>query len=172
MTDQFILLPMPQRLHRLEGSHHLQPERFIWLKGDTPGALLRTGQILQEALASVGPRWELTAAPGDDVSRLGAIIHVDTAQVPQPEGYRLSIGADGIHIVAHDAAGAFYAAMTMRQLARQCAGAGELPCLRIEDWPDFPHRGVMLDISRDKVPTMETLYALVDVLADRRRHDR
>ena len=123
MTDQFVLLPMPQRLHRLEGSHRLQPERE-------------------------------------------AIVHVDPAQVPQPEGYRLTIGADGIHIVAHDAAGAFYAAMAMRQIARQSAGAGELPCLRIEDWPDFPHRGVMLDISRDKVPTMETLYALVDLLAE------
>ena len=114
---------MPQRLHRLEGSHRLQPERE-------------------------------------------AIVHVDPAQVPQPEGYRLTIGADGIHIVAHDAAGAFYAAMAMRQIARQSASAGELPCLRIEDWPDFPHRGVMLDISRDKVPTMETLYALVDLLAE------
>jgi hypothetical protein len=157
---------MPQRLHRLEGSHCFQPERFIWLKGDTSGALLRTGRILQEALASVGPRWELTAARGDDVSRLGAIAHVDPAQVPWPEGYRLTIGADGIHIVAHDAAGAFYAAMAVRQLARQCVGAGELPCLHIEDWPDFPHRGVMLDISRDKVPTMETLYALVDLLVE------
>lgn len=166
MNDEFALLPMPQRLRHLEGSHRFQPERFIWLKGDTSGALLRTGQIVQEALASVGPRWELTAAPGDDVSRLGGMVHVDPAQVPQPEGYRLTIGTDHIHIVAHDAAGAFYAAMTMKQIARQSAGAGELPCLRIEDWPDFPHRGVMLDISRDKVPTMETLYALVDLLAE------
>ena len=157
---------MPQRLQRLEGSHRLQSERFIWLKSDIPSDLLRTGRIVQEALASIGPRWELTAAPGDDAGRLGVIVHVDPAQVPWPEGYRLSIGADGIHIVAHDAAGAFYAAMTLRQMARQCAGAGELPCLRIEDWPDFPHRGVMLDISRDKVPTMETLYALVDLLAE------
>jgi hexosaminidase len=166
MTDEFVLLPMPQRLHRLEGSHRLHPERFIWLKGDTSDALLRTGWILQEALASVGPRWELTAAPGEDVSRLGAIVHVDPAQVPWPEGYRLTISADRIHIAAHDAAGAFYAAMTVRQLTRQSVGAGALPCLCIEDWPDFPHRGVMLDISRDKVPTMETLYALADLLAE------
>ena len=114
---------MPQRLHRLEGSHRLQPERE-------------------------------------------AIVHVDPAQAPWPEGYRLTIGPDSIRIVAHDAAGAFYAAMAVRQMARQAGGAGELPCLRIEDWPDFPHRGVMLDISRDKVPTMETLYALVDLLAE------
>ena len=66
--NELALLPMPQRLDRLEGSHRLQPERFIWLKGDTSDALLRTGRILQGALAAVGPRWELTAAPGEDVS--------------------------------------------------------------------------------------------------------
>ena len=35
----------------------------------------------------------------------------------------------------------------------------------ITDWPDLAVRGVMLDFSRDKVPTMETLLALVDRLA-------
>ena len=37
--------------------------------------------------------------------------------------------------------------------------------MEIEDWPDFAVRGVMLDISRDKVPTMRTLRRLVDLLA-------
>ena len=49
------------------------------------------------------------------------------------------------------------------QLFRQFPNG--VPCLHIEDWPDFPTRGVMIDISRDKVPTMATLYALVDLLA-------
>ena len=40
-----------------------------------------------------------------------------------------------------------------------------LPSLEIEDWPDFPARGVMLDISRDKVPPIETLFSLIDLLA-------
>ncbi|MBV8979641.1 MAG: family 20 glycosylhydrolase, partial [Acidimicrobiia bacterium] len=39
------------------------------------------------------------------------------------------------------------------------------PVCEIEDWPDLPVRGVMLDVSRDKVPTMATLEALVDRLA-------
>jgi len=37
--------------------------------------------------------------------------------------------------------------------------------LAISDWPDFPVRGLMLDISRDKVPRMETLFELIDMLA-------
>src|SRR5205085_841863 len=41
-----------------------------------------------------------------------------------------------------------------------------LPELRINDSPDFAVRGIMLDISRDKVPTMPTLFALVDLFAE------
>jgi hypothetical protein len=41
-----------------------------------------------------------------------------------------------------------------------------LPCLKIRDWPDFARRGVMLDISRGRVPKLETLLELVGHLAD------
>ena len=164
MVDHLVLLPTPQRVLPLAGALTLQPDRFIWLADDPP-ALLRAGQAVQEALAAAGQRWELTAAYGTDASRIGATIHIDPTRVPQPEGYHLTITADQVRIVAHDAAGAFYAAMTLRQIARQVP-PGALPCLRIEDWPDFPHRGVMHDISRDKVPSMTTLYALVDLLAE------
>jgi N-acetyl-beta-hexosaminidase len=40
-----------------------------------------------------------------------------------------------------------------------------MPCLSIIDYPDFQSRGVMLDISRDKVPTLQTLCELTDRLA-------
>ena len=144
----------------------MRPDRYIWLAGGASSGLLRTGQIVQEALATVGLGWELTAAQGNDAARLGATVHIDPAQVPEPQGYRLTIGTDQVRIAAHDGAGAFYAAMTLRQIARQATGTGELLCMRIEDWPNFPHRGVMLDVSRFKVPRMETLYMLVDMLAE------
>ncbi len=80
------------------------------------------------------------------------------------QGYRLLIAPDGIRLEAADEAGAFYGRMTLRQLVRLCPHA--LPCGLIEDWPDIPIRGVMLDISRDKVPTLDTLFMLVDRLAE------
>ena len=165
MTQELALLPAPQRLAALAGRCSLEDERFILLTGAAPGALLRTGERVQEALALVGPRWALTAARGADPQRIGAVIDIDPAQMPRREGYTLTILPDQIRIVAHDAAGAFYAAATLHQIARQHIFAGQLPCLRIEDWPDYAYRGVMLDISRDKVPTLDTLYMLVDMLA-------
>ena len=79
------------------------------------------------------------------------------------QGYRLRIADDGIDLVAGDAAGAFYGVMTLVQMLRQCEGV--LPAGEIEDSPDFPSRGVMLDISRSKVPTLETLFGLVDLFS-------
>ncbi len=85
--------------------------------------------------------------------------------IPREQGYILSITPERILITARDLQGIFYAEQTLNQLKRQFAGTGKLPVVHIEDWPDFPNRGVMLDIARDKVPTMETLYLLADMFA-------
>jgi hexosaminidase len=80
-----------------------------------------------------------------------------------PQGYRLSVRPDGVSLIGADEAGLFYGKRTFAQLAE--ANGPRIPCVEIEDHPDLLVRGVMLDISRDKVPTMATLRALVDLLA-------
>jgi hexosaminidase len=79
------------------------------------------------------------------------------------EGYSLDIGPDGVELAAADAAGEFYGRATLAQLVR--AGNDDLPVCSIRDWPDLAVRGVMLDISRDKVPTLATVKDLVARLA-------
>ena len=79
------------------------------------------------------------------------------------EGYELTITGDGVDIVAADDAGLFYARCTISQLAR--LHDGSLPTGTVRDHPDLAVRGVMLDVSRDKVPTMQTLRDLIDRLA-------
>jgi len=80
-----------------------------------------------------------------------------------PQGYTLTISTDGVELVGGDDAGCFYGRATLAQLARLHDGG--LPIGLIRDHPDLAIRGVMLDVSRDKVPTMDTLYTLVDRLA-------
>jgi len=92
-------------------------------------------------------------------------VDIRAEAMPHAQGYILSIKPDGIAITAADPAGAFYAHKTLDQLRRQFQGTGKLPVVLIEDWPDFPNRGVMLDVARDKVPTMETLFLMVDLFA-------
>ncbi|HEV8240076.1 MAG TPA: glycoside hydrolase family 20 zincin-like fold domain-containing protein [Thermoanaerobaculia bacterium] len=85
------------------------------------------------------------------------------------QGYRICCDAGGIEVVGADDAGLFYGACTVAQWIALAldgkAQSRELPCARIEDWPHLRRRGAMLDVSRDKVPTMATLHALVDRLA-------
>ena len=81
-----------------------------------------------------------------------------------PAGYALTISKKGIEILYRESPGLRAAAATIRQLLRQYGR--RLPCLKIRDWPDFPRRGVMLDISRGRVPKLETLLELVERLAD------
>ncbi|MEX0331531.1 MAG: family 20 glycosylhydrolase [Puniceicoccaceae bacterium] len=79
------------------------------------------------------------------------------------EGYRISASGTSILIEASGDKGFFYARQTITQLRRITGGS--YPGFRISDAPAFPIRGYMLDISRCKVPRMEQLFHLVDLLA-------
>src|SRR5262249_9852486 len=79
------------------------------------------------------------------------------------QGYEIAADRAGVRIAHADEAGKRYAEDALAQLAR--AHGGSLPGFRLRDWPDFPVRGFMLDISRDRVPTRETLAHLVARLA-------
>jgi hypothetical protein len=96
---------------------------------------------------------------------LAAIKVVCTNSAPDhPEGYALAISKTGIEISFRETGGLRAATATLRQLLREYGR--RLPCLRIRDWPDFPRRGVMLDISRGRVPKLETLLDLAEKLSD------
>ena len=96
---------------------------------------------------------------------LAAIKVLRTPAAPaQPEGYTLTINRHGVQIEFREDAGLRAATATLRQLLR--AHGRRLPFLKIRDWPDFARRGVMLDISRGRVPKLETLLNLVEHLAD------
>lgn len=81
-----------------------------------------------------------------------------------PEGYSLTIDRNGVRVDYRETGGLRTAGATLRQLLREYGR--RLPCLKIRDWPDFARRGVMLDISRGRVPNLETLLDLVERLAD------
>lgn len=160
-VGDFILLPTPRRV--TPGSSDLRTEAMSLpakpiVCANVPRRLV---EVLSDVLEPL--RRDGEAKPD---SRLSTRMVIDPTAMPHEQGYILEIDRRGIRIAGHDEAGAFYALMTLKQLVRQYAGSGALPGVRIEDWPDFPNRGVMLDVARDKVPEMATLYALVDTLAE------
>lgn len=56
--------------------------------------------------------------------------------------YLLTVSPDGVKILGYDERGAFYGIQTLRQVVTQC-GDNSVPCIRINDWPDLPVRGVV-----------------------------
>ena len=155
--SQLILLPVPRELELTGGIYPLDSGRRLILDGPVPGDLLFAAQRLQTALsAHAGVEWSLAASEAGPAQEIGAVLWVNPQRVTHPQGYELSITPNTLSVIAHDAAGIFYGVCTLIQLLEQPELAAQaepaLPCLHIADHPDFAVRGVMLDISRDKVP--------------------
>jgi hypothetical protein len=163
------LVPEPRTLELTGGMHAITPDKLIVIESAQPLASLFTAQEVQRALSRyAGTTWHIhasDAAPDDKIGLRIAIQNIETTNTDiDRQGYTLDITAQDIHIRALDPAGAFYGVMTLTQLLRQYGQ--RLPQLHIADHPDFARRGLLLDISRDKVPTMKTLFELVDLMAE------
>ena len=94
-----------------------------------------------------------------------AVVDRQDASIPK-EGYRLEIDADGITVTSSDAAGAFYARQTLRQLAEigKKGAVTNYPCCVISDSPAYPWRAVLLDEGRHFLGK-ETVMRTLDLMA-------
>ena len=90
-------------------------------------------------------------------------MELDCAAGRRPQQYNIVSSADGIKLSATDEAGLYFGLKTIEQLVSQTGVF--FPECKIEDYPDFEHRGFMLDVSRCKVPLMHELYEFVDMLS-------
>ncbi|MDB4335175.1 family 20 glycosylhydrolase [bacterium] len=118
---------------------------------------------IKEKLSKIGVQLNLDVVDTNSVLPL-VKINIDSTEL-SPQQYQLNISTNNITIIGGDDAGVYYAYKTLCQIIDYTIENQQtLSCLQIKDWPDFERRGYMLDISRDKVPTMETLYHIIDLL--------
>ena len=163
--SSFTLLPAPREIIDRTGLLPVRGIREIVLAGDP--ALLRGAALRLQSAARLetGAHLPVRAAfPNRSGASPAITLALDPKAGIPDQGYVLDISAKDVTVTAPAPSGVFYGVMTLVQALRQSRGA--LPFGRIKDHPDFPARGVMLDISRDKVPTLETLFDLVDLLAE------
>ncbi|MCB1693770.1 MAG: family 20 glycosylhydrolase [Pseudomonadales bacterium] len=122
-----------------------------------------TGEVLDAVRRAIGewhPGLALTHGKAEPASTL---LTISYSRGGHPESYRLTCSSDGINLTAGTPQGFWYGIMTLRQLSDQCGR--RIPHVDIRDEPDFANRGVMLDISRCKVPSQETLMQMIDGFA-------
>ncbi len=91
------------------------------------------------------------------------LLNIELDESIKAANYIIDCRKDIIVLKAGDEGGAFYGLQTLAQVI-QSEGTS-FKGFKIEDGPDFSNRGIMLDISRTKVPTMDTLYRIVDMMA-------
>jgi hypothetical protein len=152
------LLPNPRRGERRPGRLVLRDGFPIVLEPGADDGDFRTARALQEAVAAAaGVRLCIETHARRD--GLGPALEL-RREADAGEAYRLRVAADGAEITGAGPAGLRYGVETLGQLVD---ARGRLPACEIDDAPDFPSRGVLLDVSRGKVPTEAQLRALVDL---------
>lgn len=75
--------------------------------------------------------------------------------------YKMTLSKERVDVFASSQEAAFYAIQTIRQIIK----FGYCDACEIVDSPDYNNRGFYLDITRGRIPTIDTLKELVDNLA-------
>jgi hypothetical protein len=146
------LLPEPKTVHTTGGRCSMDAGFRLDLRSEEA----RLGRACERFTRPDG------AEPG--ATRLLVAIDPGAAAQANRQAYRLTIVAAAVEILGASAAGCFLGLKTLEQLIR--LSPASLPCGVIEDWPDFATRGLLIDVSRGRVPTVESLEATINRLAD------
>ncbi len=90
-----------------------------------------------------------------------ATLLIDTSLKSQ--AYRLTLSIGGVVIQGGSEVGCYYGQQTLKQLIKLYDG--KCPQMLIFDEPIFEHRGMLLDITRGKVPKLSYLKEIIELLA-------
>lgn len=155
-ANQPAIIPQPQKMELRAGEFQLTPDTRIRVDR----AARATARFLAAQLrASTGypfrmaTRFFFQPATGSHT----IVLTTENANTNLgAEGYELTVAPDSIVVRAAGEAGLFYGAETLLQLLPPEIystnvvknGDWRIPCVKIEDWPRFKWRGLMLDVSR------------------------
>jgi len=159
------LLPRPSTLRLLEGTCHVRGLTVDAAALDAPEAAALT-ELMRLWPRRADAASTTRGSSGPDGVRL--IVRVEGAmpagnEEPAMQAYRLRVLPTQIELTGATPPGVFHGLQTLRQLAILCGPTW--PCLEIEDRPALAVRGVSYDVSRGKVPTLDTLKVMADRLA-------
>ncbi len=170
------LIPQPHEFSWTAGSFGLNADTSLVLAAVASDATLFAARELQQMILEVCG-FDARIAKGLHVEQRNTISLLVRGQAddhavlpedgdegsPGEQGYHLVITAHGIVVTGADEAGLFYGVQTLKQLLR--TQGRRLAACECTDAPVLLHRGIMLDVSRGKVPTRATLAQLAEVLA-------
>jgi len=179
MAEAAGILPIPREIRSTDGRFCVDEHTLILLlpscNEEVYGSAAqladeireRTGQRPKVVQGARVPRGENIIVLCGDVEAgrayLGESLAGEGLAAHGPEAYAISISPERVIAAGEGAVALRHAIQTLRQIAR--LEGSYWPACEILDWPALAYRGVMLDVSRGKVPTLQTLKEVVDCLA-------
>jgi len=139
-----IIYPRPKQIKLLEGTFVLE-NRIVFFEKDLENVF---NELKSFSDFKLGKREE------------SAFIFLFKDTLPE-QAYELEITASHVIAYASTEVGFYYAVKTLKQLIDKT-----MQCCYIYDEPDLKVRGFMFDISRNKVPKVETVKHIIDVMSD------
>jgi hypothetical protein len=172
--DRPPILPAPKRLTKRAGEFRLRTGTAIQLptidsadrQTEDRKLFVAASQAKQEIFDRTGIDICIEAARHPDSNAGSIICRIDPNAALEPrratarDAYHLEVRAKRVLLSAPTADGIRHGLQTFCQLIKH---NGRVSSIDIVDQPDFLNRGIMLDVSRGKVPTQETLKGLVEL---------
>lgn len=150
------IIPQPRSVEQGEGYFRWNPKTTFTTDAAWP-------ELARQAAEQLRKQTGLPLPAAAD----GAIALIKDEAVDHAEGYQVEVTPERIAIRASTPAGAFYGLQTLVQLLPPQSAAGPtwfVPCVKIDDAPRFPYRGMHLDVARHFFP-VAVVKQYIDMLA-------
>ncbi len=159
MAQDISIIPQPVEMQRQTGVFTLKPTMAIGVKNND-AASERVGSFFAAKIApATGMLLPTSWGKMDKQREINFFINQTPNPVIGNEGYTLEVTPKKVILTANTEGGLFYGAQTLLQLLPKEIGnqslttaKWEIPCVKIVDYPRFPWRGLMLDVSRHFFP--------------------
>lgn len=148
------LLPLPNHLNPKKGFASLSSQSLIIYIHGKNSELLFSAQNLKTHIKML-TNIDAQIISTYEESHNGIYLKIEKTK----DSYQLDITQNTVVIKSKNTEGIFYGIQTLKQLITQYGI--KLPQLSIKDSPAFALRGFYHDVTRSKVPTLETLKELV-----------
>ena len=151
----FSVSPIPENITLTEGKPFEFGDRVVIQSPDELGTI--AGLLASDLEEALGKKPEISGKKGN------IILATDSA-MPK-EGYRIECGKDALKITGGSPAGVLYGAKTVyKALPSPGEGRAALPAAVVEDSPEYPYRGFMVDVARHFF-TVDYLKELIDIMS-------
>ena len=151
----FSVSPIPENITLTEGKPFEFGGRVVIQSPNELGTI--AGLLASDLEEALGKKPEISVKKGN------IILATDSA-MPK-EGYRIECGKDALKITGGSPAGVLYGAKTVyKALPSPGEGRAALPAAVVEDSPEYPYRGFMVDVARHFF-SVDYLKELIDIMS-------